>query len=690
MVLLQSFDRGNLSLDRFTGVLRVEMERGNDPVAFTEFVVSPEGFDEVPERAIVEYLRAAFEGRPKPDLVITTGGPAAAFAQRHRTQLFPDSPVLYASVDHRFVRDGVLSDRETAVAVANDPKAIVAEILKLFPGTENVFVVIGTGALGRFWRSEVESASIAGVRLIWPDGLSYAAMLERAATLPPRSAIYFHSFDVDAESATYSGQRVLADLHERVTTPIFGGQGAELGYGIVGGNLISTDDLGRETAEAALRILEGTSPALIRTPVREPGPHIYDWRELQRWGVAEARLPAGSIVRFREPGVWDRFKWVIIGGGTALAAQTVLITALLFNRIKRRRAEQSLRESEGRFRLLANSAPVMIRMSDESGLASDFNVPWLTFTGRPLSAESGTGWMDSVHPEDVAACVGTLRDALQRRAPFRLEYRLRRAAGDYRWILESGEPRMTPDGGFAGFIGSAIDITDLKTARATLSNLNRRLMEAQEKERTRLARELHDDVCQRITMLALALDRLRSNQPAGVSDAQEQAGHLYEEVRSLGQLVSGISHRLHSSKLEFLGLATAAATFCREASSHHNVPVEFVHDSVPATLPEGVAINLFRVLQEALSNALKHSGAHRCYVSLRGTNDELRLEVRDEGHGFDPAVALAASGLGLVSMHERLKQINGAAVIESRPGAGTRVIATVPLGVRHAPASINE
>jgi signal transduction histidine kinase len=154
---------------------------------------------------------------------------------------------------------------------------------------------------------------------------------------------------------------------------------------------------------------------------------------------------------------------------------------------------------------------------------------------------------------------------------------------------------------------------------------------------------------------------------------------LCEAVTTLGKHVSGMSHRLHSSKLDLLGLAAAAASFCKEASSHYGMTVEFVHDNVPAPLPPGVAINLFRVLQEALANAAKHSGASRCSVSLRGTNDQLKLDVRDEGRGFDIQAALATSGLGIVSMQERLKLVNGSIAIHSTMGAGTTIQAIVPL-----------
>jgi PAS domain S-box-containing protein len=355
------------------------------------------------------------------------------------------------------------------------------------------------------------------------------------------------------------------------------------------------------------------------------------------------------------------------------------MTALLVSRIKRRRAEQSLRESEERFRVLANSAPVMIRTSGPDARATDFNVPWLQFTGRQLDAERGTGWLEGVHRDDLAECVDRRQRAFEFLEPYRIEYRLRRADGEYRWLLETVQPRFTPDGVFAGMIASAVDITDLKAARAALGNLNRRLMEAQEQERSRLGRELHDDVCQQLTMLALDLDRFRESMPEDAADAREQAHEMYEQVRALGAHVNGLSHRLHSSKLELFGLAAAAESFCKEIASHHGVHVEFAHQHVPATLPEGVALNLFRVLQEALSNAVKHSGASLHQVALRRTNDELELEVLDEGRGFDMAAALRASGLGLISMQERLRLVNGTVTIDSQPGTGTRVRAVVPL-----------
>jgi signal transduction histidine kinase len=204
-----------------------------------------------------------------------------------------------------------------------------------------------------------------------------------------------------------------------------------------------------------------------------------------------------------------------------------------------------------------------------------------------------------------------------------------------------------------------------------------------------VARELHDDVCQQVTVLALELDRLGKSLPDSEADARRQATNLYEEVKALGEHVHGISHRLHSSKLGLLGLSAAVESFCKEFSSHHGTTVEFLQDNVPTTLPDGVAINLFRVLQEALSNVVKHSGASRCRVSLCASDDQLRLEVSDEGSVLETASALDVSGLGLFSMEHRFPLETGSVAIESTPGAGTMVRATIPLRPSGVPRVAN-
>jgi PAS domain S-box-containing protein len=344
---------------------------------------------------------------------------------------------------------------------------------------------------------------------------------------------------------------------------------------------------------------------------------------------------------------------------------------------ERRRAEAAVRESEERFRLVANTAPVMIWMAGTDKLCHYFNKPWLDFTGRTFEQELGNGWTQGIHSEDVVDCLKTYTEAFDKREQFEMQYRIRRHDGEYRWIIDIGVPRLNEEGSFAGYIGSCIDVTERKRAEEALSTIGRRLIEAHEEERTWIGRELHDDINQRLALLAIELD-LWSKQNSG-SKFSEHLNHARSRITELSSDVQVLSHRLHSSKLDILGLTVAARSFCKELSDNAKVEVRFSPSAVPATLPHEVSLCLFRVLQEALQNATKHSGVRVFHVNLRGSPDGLELTVSDDGIGFDEHEGFSRQGLGLISMRERLQMVDGVLEIRTYPGGGTTVSARVPL-----------
>jgi PAS domain S-box-containing protein len=346
------------------------------------------------------------------------------------------------------------------------------------------------------------------------------------------------------------------------------------------------------------------------------------------------------------------------------------------------RAEKALRESEERFRLVANSAPVMIWMSGTDKLCTYFNKPWLDFTGRSLEEELGNGWAETVHPEDFERCLETYTKAFDSREPFQMEYRLRRHDGEYRWIFDSGVPRFNADGSFAGYIGSGIDVTERKLAEEALSTVSQKLIEAHEEERSRIARELHDDVGQHLALLAVRLDGLKQDRAALAAGLGLQIGKVHEQVMDLASDIQALAHTLHPPKLEYLGLVAAAAGFCRELSDRHGVEIDFRSENIAQGLPREISLSLFRVLQEALQNGIKHSGSRHFQVSLRRGANEIELTVHDSGIGFEPEERIKGRGLGLTSMQERLKLVDGQLSIDSAAQRGTTIQARVPLSPR--------
>ena len=238
----------------------------------------------------------------------------------------------------------------------------------------------------------------------------------------------------------------------------------------------------------------------------------------------------------------------------------------------------------------------------------------------------------------------------------------------------NGEPRY--------FVGYVLDITQRKLAQETLSNLGRKLVEAHEEERAWIARELHDDLNQRIALLAVNLEKLGQRIPALDKESRREIQNAYEYVSELGSDVQALSHRLHSSKLEYLGLIAAAKGFCREFADREEVQIDFHANGIPKTLSKEVSLCLFRVMQEALQNAVKHSGTRWFRVSLEGLLDEVHLSVQDYGVGFEARNAIDGSGLGITSMRERLKLVDGQLSIDSEPQHGTTVHARVPVGIK--------
>jgi PAS domain S-box-containing protein len=344
---------------------------------------------------------------------------------------------------------------------------------------------------------------------------------------------------------------------------------------------------------------------------------------------------------------------------------------------ERKRVAEALRESEERFRMVANTAPVMIWMSGPDKLCTYFNEPWLEFTGRPLEAELGNGWAEGVHPEDVASCVDKYSKAFDRRERFQIEYRLRRHDGEYRWVLDIGVPQFKSDGSFAGYIGSCIDISERKLADEAISSVSRRLIEAHEEERTRIARELHDDINQRLALLEIDLEQMDT---ASLSlSASLNIKAFQQRLSEVASDVQGISHRLHSSKLEYLGLAAAIRSFCKELSERQKVRINFTCDCTARTLPPEVSLCLFRVAQEALLNCVKHSGVRDFEVDLTELGEKIQLTVSDSGVGFDLMKTSHHTGLGLISMHERVRLIKGTISILSEPMKGTRVQVRAPV-----------
>jgi len=222
------------------------------------------------------------------------------------------------------------------------------------------------------------------------------------------------------------------------------------------------------------------------------------------------------------------------------------------------------------------------------------------------------------------------------------------------------------------------EITKRKQAEEELSRMTRRLLETQEQERARIARDLHDDFNQRLALLAIGIEQVREELPNASAGVLARLDQLRKQTLEISEDVEVLAHELHPPKLDYLGVVVAMKGFCKEFAERRNLKIDFSDDGL-TTVPREISLCLFRVLQEALNNALKHSGVRHFTVELRGSRDAVQLTVRDSGVGFDPEVMVQGSGLGLTSMKERLRLVDGIVSIDSQPNCGTTIRARAPL-----------
>jgi signal transduction histidine kinase len=245
-------------------------------------------------------------------------------------------------------------------------------------------------------------------------------------------------------------------------------------------------------------------------------------------------------------------------------------------------------------------------------------------------------FLANVHPEDRATFIKSTAERTPESPDTHITYRLLRPDGSVFWMERTGHVFFDEQGRMVRMIGMVADITERKLAEEALSKVGGRLIEAHEEERTRIARELHDDIGQQLALLANNLALIEQGLPGSIAEIRNRVIEQLKRVQQISADVQAMSHRLHSSKLKLLGIVAATKGFCEEFSEQQKVEIDFIHADIPPAVPEEISLCLFRVLQEALQNAVKHSGVRHIDVDLRGGPDGIHLTVRDAGLGFDP------------------------------------------------------
>lgn len=619
----------------------------------------------------------------KLDLVIAAFAPSLDFVLKN-PDVFPGAPVVFCLVDHREPRLRDLPPHIIGTPTRFDLAKTLDLALRLHPATQTVAVVSGSSELDHAWERDArETFRLYEGRLkfVYLTGLSLQSLKQRVANLPERSIVYYLHVFRDGTGKHSAPISVLEVLAPRSNAPIYGHDESYIGRGIVGGRVTSFEREATNAALLGLRILGGEKPEHIGVQPVSENYYMFDWRQLHRWNIDEAALPLMSIVRSRELDFWDRYKWHVMGAGVVCALQMMLIAGLVVQRGNLKRAEQ-------RFRQAIDAAPNGMLMVSADGKITLANAHMEKMFGyrteelvgqpvevllperhRDLHADYRIGFLES--PE--SRLMGAGKELFGRRkdgsevaveiglSPLYLEGQLFVLAS----IIETTQRREAE--------------RNLRKSEHQLRQLSGRLIGVQESERCRLARELHDDVNQRLAMLSVEMDLLRQRPPESVAELRPRLVDLSAQVRELSSSVHEISYQLHPLKLEQLGLIGAVGGLCKEVTKTHRLAVHFHSELQPDSLSPEMGLCLYRIVQESLQNTIKHSGAREASVTLRTDDDEIQLQIVDDGNGFDAATISAKGGLGFVSMRERLRLVGGQIAIDTLPSEGTRIEVRVPL-----------
>src|SRR5271157_292585 len=407
----------------------------------------------------------------KLDVIVAMGPTAIKFLASVSTTFLPDVPVVFCSSTEEQAGHPKLTSRFTGSWMKLEPAKTLGVALQLLPETRHVVVVGGSSTFDRGVQA-ITKASLnsdpAPVDFTYLTDLEMSSMLERLRHLPVRTIVLYVSFFRDAAGNEFvNATTALPLVSETANAPVFGMSDTYLGHGIVGGYVLDFAEQGRIAASVVSNIFGGKKAQDI--PIQSsPSIYMFDWKQLQRWNLSERKLPAGSIILFQEPTLWQRAKWILLAGLLVILTLGSLTVYLLFN------------------------------------------------------------------------------------------------------------------------------LKQLKLARNEQTRLSGMLINAQEDERSRLASELHDDFSQRLAVLSLGLETAAEMVPESPQEATRQLHELLNSAGEIGADLHTLSHSLHSSTLEKLGLVSGVNAFCKEFVAQQRIPVAFVHDNVPRSVDAGAALCLFR------------------------------------------------------------------------------------------------
>jgi len=520
----------------------------------------------------------------KLDVIITVGPSPLKFMQEVHQRAFPGVPIVFCLPTLGVPGTPILDSDFTGVGNDIAPAETVGTALRFLPGTKNVVVVGGVAPIDREQLANVkdELKGYEGrVDISYLTDLAMPDLLERLRHLPSNTVVLLTSVGADAAGTGFKSNELGPMVAGAANAPVFSLYDVYLNHGEVGGYLSSLSEQGKVAGGMALRMLRGEKPQDIPM-VKGVNTYMFDWRAIKRWGLKETAIPPGSIVLNRQPTVWESYKWHIISGISLILFEALLIGGLVWQRARRRKAETAVRDRDDRLRLLLDSTAEAIYGIDLQHRCTFCNPACLRALGYERVDEVlGKNMHNLIHhtradgtsfPVEECGVHRVTRTGEGVHAEDEMFWR----ANGTRFPAESWSYPQRRGEEIVGAVVAFVDITERKLAEAALADLSRKLLDAQEKERNRIGRELHDDINQRLAMLAVELEQLQDNP----SEVRSRVQELRKQTTEISNDVQALSHELHSSKLEYLGAIGGMKSWCKEFGERQGIQIELGHSAL--------------------------------------------------------------------------------------------------------------
>jgi PAS domain S-box-containing protein len=649
-----------------------------------------------------DHLRAKYAAK-KVDAVVAVMGPALDFLLGAGDSVFPGAAVVFCGIDRREIERRTLPSHVTGVVLKREFLPTLQLALRLHPDAARVLFIGGTSEFDARLvdQARQEFREYEGrLAFTYLTALPIHELVERVAKVPPQTVVLISTVFRDGAGAAVVPHEVVERLTAAANVPIFGFSDQFLGRGIVGGQVYSVSTHGQQAAALVRQILAGRKPSELGFMESPSGVVAFDGRQLARWRINEARLPAGSTILHKEPGPWDLYRPQIIAGIVVLLLQSAGIAALLIQRARRLRVEKALHDGQQRYSVATAAGAVGVWEWDfeKNEVYVDPTLKAiLGFTDAEISRRADD-WGARIHPGDLELVTARTQACIEGRVDeYEVEHRMMHRDGSVRWFLSRGSLVRRPDGSPHRMVGTKVDITErrlaadaireneaiLQATNEELQDLAGRLIASQEAERARFARDLHDDLSQQLAALSIALSGLKrriASLPVPVPVAIEgDVSSIQARAIALATNMRRLSHDLHPTVLERAGLIAVLEAHCQDLHGRNGLDVAFEADGDFSGISGDAALCIYRVAQEALRNVVSHARAAHARVLVGRHAGTVELCITDDGRGFDILrTGERARGLGLISINERVRLVGGTVAIMTERNNGTRVHVAVP------------